>query len=227
MTNLSVSGVRELDFTDVSDYLYHGTCGFKDKCDVATVDNIDVKKGNKRVDFGPGFYVCIDKKQAEKRARSVYMRENKNQNSTMRVALEKLKIPMKVDLGEVQEALVIRYKIDINKVSDIEHKRLFASPDIKWFNFIFNNRKYSPEGSLEHNHDAKYSIVYGYMADGLFESVTELLKKKYEDLSTEELKTIYEVYTRKKQKIETQISFHRKEALNHCLSNGDIFQLEI
>lgn len=227
MTNLSVSNVRELDFSDMNEYLYHGTYGFKDECDVATVENIDVKRGNKRVDFGQGFYVCTDREQAERRARLIYKRDNKDENNTMRAALAKSSIPIKISSVKVQEALVVRYKINPDKVLGEKKKKLFKMPDAEWFDFIFNNRKSSPEKSLEHNQDAKYSIVYGYMADGVFREIAELLKEKYGSLSRDEIKTIYECFTAKKTKIETQVSFHIKDVIKGCLNNGDIFPVKM
>lgn len=227
MADLSILSVKELGFLDITDYLYHGTYRIKDECDVATVKNIDVKKGYKQVDFGQGFYVCTDRQQAERRARYMYRKENKTDNSVMKESLRKFNIPLNKNSKRIKEALVVRYKVDTSKISDETKIKIFKLPDIEWLKFIFNNRKGYPEDGVEHNQDAKYHIVYGYMADGVFKKITDLLNKKYGELSSDELLKVYEAFTLKQSKIETQVSFHQKNVLEDCLNNGDVFTVKI
>lgn len=227
----SILNVPELKITDLQnfDYLYHGTYSDNGTCDFKDKTKIDLSKGKKVVDFGQGFYLTPDFKQAKKRAISVFNDKRTKRGESSSDKLKNIfinKVPTKNNNStEIEKPIVIKYPTQLKSIDDTVKLLILAKPDIEWFKFVFNNRKKKPDITLLHNHDFKFELVFGYMADGLFKNIIRLLKRDFEELNNEEINFIYCTFVKKENRIETQVSIHNNNVLNNYILNGEIIEL--
>lgn len=125
--------------------LYHGT--------ISDIHNIDVTLGRDKKDFGKGFYLAVNKKQA------IGMMHKKYKEASRRRHGKK---------ENIEEYL---YEIELNKdILDELNIKIFEDIDLEWLDFILKCRK---EGGVPHNYD----LVIGGTAD----DDTALCLKSYFD----------------------------------------------
>lgn len=126
--------------------LYHGT--------VSEIEQVDVKLGRDRKDFGKGFYMAVSKNQA------VGMMHKKYREKVRR-SRGKLENAFSEKLYEI----VLDEKI----ISDLDIK-IFENADLEWLDFVLICRE---KGGVPHNYD----MVIGPTAD----DDTALCMKAYWD----------------------------------------------
>lgn len=114
--------------------LYHGT--------VSEIQQIDVKYGRGRKDFGKGFYMAVSKNQA------VGMMHKKFKE-TVRRSREKNENAFSERLYEIT--------LDEKMVSELEIK-VFETADLEWLDFVLTCRE---KGGMPHDYD----MVIGPTAD--------------------------------------------------------------
>lgn len=122
--------------------LYHGT-GFDS---IKSLEKgILLNKGNKKTDFGQGFYLTSNLKQAKgwalSRMRAVI--ENTGDNSN--------------------RAVIISYEIDFDLIKKLNYL-FFTDAEVEWAEFVYANRVL--DYNLHHNLHQDYDFVYGPLADG-------------------------------------------------------------
>lgn len=119
---------------EIKTILYHGT--------ISEIDKVDVNQGRGRKDFGKGFYMSVQKKQA------VGMMHKKFQE-TIRRSRNK-------SSGMYHENL---YEIRLNK-NELGHLKIkvFEKADLEWLEFILLCREH---GGMPHDYD----MVIGPTAD--------------------------------------------------------------
>lgn len=156
------------------------------------IDTIDLTKCRPYKDFGKGFYLTTMQDQAVKMAKRV----------------------ARIYGGS---PVVNVYEFDKNCLQGKISVRIFDKPDINWAVFILNNRSRSFEEfeSLECNHDNKYELVIGPVAN----DDLALLFRQFESglISVETL-----VEGMKYKKLTNQYSFHTEKALQYLKKEGVI-----
>lgn len=114
--------------------LYHGT--------ITEIDHVDVSKGRDNKDFGKGFYMAVDRKQAEAMMHKKYreaVRRSRNKQAL-----------------HFREYL---YEIEVNtKYLQTLNVRYFEKADESWLDFILRCRE---ESGIPH----EYDVVIGPTAD--------------------------------------------------------------
>ncbi|GHT81252.1 hypothetical protein FACS1894125_1630 [Actinomycetota bacterium] len=159
--------------------LYHGSN--------VSFDVIDLSKSHPFKDFGKGFYVTTIEEQAIAMAKRT-------------TDIEKTGIPA-----------VMTYEFDELDLQDLSYKKFPAGNDElsdKWAEFILNNRnrKFTDFADQLSNHDNKYDIVFGPVANDNIARVFSLYTQgiiRYEQLK-DELKF---------KKLTDQFSFHTDKAV--------------
>ena len=118
-------------------------------------DEIDLKKCKKYKDFGQGFYVTVLEGQAERMAK--------------RTAARYGGLPT-----------VIKYEFDYSQLEKLRYM-LFETPNSEWAVFVANNRnpKFKDFTDILSNHDNKYDVVCGAVADNDVLTTTELYSDGY------------------------------------------------
>ena len=155
------------------------------------IDEIDLSKGNKYKDFGQGFYVTTIKEQALNMAKKVARRVG-------------------------GQPVVTIFEFDEGKSKEL-HVKKFNYPNKDWALMIINNRNsdfcdYSEELS---NHDNKYDIVYGPIANDKIAATFELYVEGFYDIN--------DVIKRfKYNKLNNQYSFHTQKSLELLTKVGVI-----
>lgn len=128
--------------------LYHGT-NYSSAINIMT-NGIDIKYSKKYLDFGPGFYTTPDYGHAVITA----IRNTDKLNNKYRKNEKPYIVMMEFALKEDTDIAVGRY-VDCRK---------------RWGRFVLNNRlkkEILEEYDInEHNHDGRYDICYGEIADG-------------------------------------------------------------
>ena len=156
--------------------LYHGSN--------VEIDSINLAMCRPYKDFGRGFYLTSMKEQAQKMAQRV----------------------SRIYGGE---PYVMEYIFHEEKLKEIElNTRIFEGPSKEWALFVINNRNrdYQDINSIECNHDNKYDLVIGPVAD----DDLALLFRQFSGglISVEVL-----VEAMKFKKLTNQYSFHTERAL--------------
>lgn len=146
------------------------------------IKKIDLSLSRKFKDFGTGFYLTTILDQAIERAIAISTRDG-------------------------GEPIVTSFEFDDSDLSSLKVKK-FEKVSIDWAIFITNNRNknfnnYSDELS---NHDNKYDIVYGPIADDNVLGSIELFLNDIIDSK-------YLVKKLKYKKLNNQYSFHTKESI--------------
>ena len=131
---------------DIPTILYHSTTS---DCIDSLKEGIDIMKGNKRVDFGAGFYLTGNYDQARQWAR---FKESKARRS---------------GISDVS-GVIIQYKLNVETLEKL-NCLIFNHVDSQWAEFIYANRAFDLDKF--HNQEQEYDCVYGPLADGIAISV--------------------------------------------------------
>jgi hypothetical protein len=145
--------------------VYHGTTS---KHEQSLANGINFSKCDLYTDFGLGFYVTENQKQAIKFAKDQALNHNisqskrKSRNASFR--------PTYVT------GTVFVYQVNESWLNSL-NGRHFQTPDDIWRKFVYNNRISIPSMrflEVDHNQfvPAKYDIVYGPLADGAMANLT-------------------------------------------------------
>lgn len=225
--------LKDLDLSELllTKKLYHGTSIIDDTCDYHMVRNINLEKSNKRLDFGPGYYLTPDYEQAKARALGSVKKHRSagTVDAPVNNVLEELvgqknlnRVPNKA------KSIVIEYPFNVSQKEDLMNYKHFPLPSKEWVEFIFANRQNLPDVTLyEHNLDMKYDFVYGYMADGKFIGiVNQMFKKDIKTLSNDQFKRLYKTFLERKKRTGVQISLHSIKIVRSCLKDGTIENVE-
>lgn len=124
--------------------LYHGSN--------LAVDVIDLTKGRKGKDFGQGFYLSPDRKQADRMAELTVMRNGSG-------------IPV-----------VTEFEFDENRASKLKFLK-FDGYTREWAEFVIMNRNNRTDAQAH-----AYDIVYGPIADDTVGLTIRLFQQRYIDI---------------------------------------------
>lgn len=170
--------------------LYHGTVASS----VASIeDGIKLDKGNRYADFGQGFYLTPDYGLAYSTA------------------------CFRAKIGKNEEPVIIAFDFDEGAMNSLNWKSFFF-PNQEWANFVIANRCMNDEirRNVSHNHDGRFDLVIGPVADGKKKSITVVA----DDVSKgkRELKSVSEneIYPAAGDGWGSQWSFHTPKSLS-CL----------
>lgn len=165
-------------------HLYHGSN--------TVIRTINLEKARPYKDFGRGFYLTTIREQAEKMA--------------LRVS--------NIYGGDV---FVTEYKFhdELLKESKLKYK-IFEGPTKEWALFVINNRNrfYRDLASPECNHDCKYDLVIGPVADDDLALLFRQFSGGLIDVDTL-------IRAMKYKKLTDQYSFHSQSALELLERVGD------
>lgn len=158
--------------------LYHGSN--------MIINEIDLDKCKPYKDFGQGFYCTEIKEQAELMAKRV----------------------ARIFGGE---PYVNKFELDENiyKSKELNIKKI-ESPTGEWAIFVLNNRdrKFQDKGSIECNHDNKYDLVVGPVADDDLALLFRTFTRGFIDIET----LIKEM---KYKRFSNQYSFHTNKSIKY------------
>lgn len=164
--------------------LYHGSN--------MVIESIDLEKTRPYKDFGRGFYLTALKEQAEKMAQRVSRIYGGN-------------------------PYVTEYVFHDEKLSESGlNVRVFNKPTKEWALFVINNRdrNYQDILSVECNHDRKYDLVIGPVAD-------DDLALLFRQFSGGLIGADVLVEAMKFKKLTNQYSFHTRKALSLLEKTGE------
>ena len=148
------------------------------------IPNIDLTKCGKYKDFGQGFYLTSLRQQAIDWAKKTVKR------------------------SKTGKATVNKYEFD-NNLNDLSYM-IFTEPNTQWATFILNNRNmdFVNHNDQLSNHDNKYDIVHGLVANDDISAVLETFLLGVLPMSQLSQALIYK-------KLNDQYSFHTLKALAH------------
>ena len=146
------------------------------------IHSIQLEKCNKYKDFGQGFYVTLLKEQAERMAKRTVKR-----------------------FGGIPNVTV--FEFDEEKLKTLNYKE-FKEVSTDWAIFIVNNRdrKYKDIYNELSNHDNKYDVVSGAIANDDIATTFELFKDGFINLEMLANRLEYK-------KLNNQYSFHTVRAV--------------
>lgn len=173
--------------------LYHGT--ISSGAENIIKNGINFKYGKPKVDFGQGFYTTPSFSFAKNTA----INKAKKTNSYKQIYVE---------------PYVLVFEYNERKAKEICNILNFTKLDIKWAQFIINNRNgfeyMNSIGSHFHNINQKYDIVQGSIADNEIVILAQTLKNLNKKINVNDIDNmLYNYITR-------QISFHTNNSLK-CL----------
>ena len=172
--------------------LFHGTNESSAKSIVYT--GIDLKKSQKYLDFGRGFYTTPDEFRARKWAKRKTEKYNRRNN--------KIELP----------SVVILY-VDESKIFDLNYKYFKWRRD-DWMKFIISNRigesLSEKERLFDNNLKNQYDLVYGSIADGIISD--KAYRMRMEEIKLSEI-TVNDLLPENGSAYGMQISFHTQDAL--------------
>lgn len=173
--------------------LYHGT--ISSGAENIIKNGINFKCGKPKVDFGQGFYTTPSFSFAKNTA----INKAKKTNSYKQIYVE---------------PYVLVFEYNERKAKEICNILNFTKLDIKWAQFIINNRNgfeyMNSIGSHFHNINQKYDIVQGSIADNEIVILAQTLKNLNKKINVNDIDNmLYNYITR-------QISFHTHKSLK-CL----------
>lgn len=173
--------------------LYHGT--ISSGAENIIKNGINFKCGKPKVDFGQGFYTTPSFSFAKNTA----INKAKKTNSYKQIYVE---------------PYVLVFEYNERKAKEICNILNFTKLDIKWAQFIINNRNgfeyMNSIGSHFHNINQKYDIVQGSIADNEIVILAQTLKNLNKKINVNDIHNmLYNYITR-------QISFHTHKSLK-CL----------
>lgn len=171
-------------------FLFHGTV----LANVSSIEEgIQLGKGNIYSDFGQGFYLTPEYGMAQNTAR------------------------FRAQIKQNEEPVVVAFVFDDRALEYLNWKGFFF-PDREWAHFVIANRctNNKVRDVVIHNHDARFDLVIGPVADGKKKSVTvvadDVSKGRRELCSVSET----EIYPASGQDWGMQWSFHTPKSLT-CL----------
>lgn len=165
--------------------LYHGSN--------ILVENVDLSKCRPYKDFGTGFYCTTIKEQAEQMA--------------IRVS--------KIFGGE---PITSRFELNDAIFNDIELKiMIYDKPSKDWAVFVLNNRNrnYRDITNIECNHDSKYDLVVGPIANDDLAFLFRVFENGLIDMDALVKGMEYK-------KLTDQYSFHTESALKYLEFTGGV-----
>ena len=173
--------------------LYHGT--ISSGAENIIKNGINFKCGKPKVDFGQGFYITPSFSFAKNTA----INKAKKTNSYKQIYVE---------------PYVLVFEYNERKAKEICNILNFTKLDIKWAQFIINNRNgleyMNSIGSHFHNINQKYDIVQGSIAHNEIVILAQTLKNLNKKINVNDIDNmLYNYITR-------QISFHTNNSLK-CL----------
>ena len=173
--------------------LYHGT--ISSGAENIIKNGINFKCGKPKVDFGQGFYTTPSFSFAKNTA----INKAKKTNSYKQIYVE---------------PYVLVFEYNERKAKEICNILNFTKLDIKWAQFIINNRNgleyMNSIGSHFHNINQKYDIVQGSIAHNEIVILAQTLKNLNKKINVNDIDNmLYNYITR-------QISFHTNNSLK-CL----------
>lgn len=176
-------------------FCYHGTTK---RDGLAIQQNIDLSKARYRTDFGKGFYVTDNLKQAEQ------------------WAIGQTKAAKVARLDEIgNEPVVVYFQLDIKKLKSLSAKQ-FVQPNQEWAEFIFNCREKGLKKELYHDYD--YTV--GPLADGRTNILVQEMSEGLISLS-EFLEGIKPYHYKN-----SQLALHTQKAIN-CLTVVGVKEIEM
>ena len=163
--------------------LYHGS--------YIEIESIDLTKCRPFKDFGRGFYLTTIKEQAEvwaKRVSSIFSGE-----------------PW-ITVFEFDKTVLSARNLNI---------KIFDEPSPEWATFVLNNRnrKFTDYANDNSNHDNKYDIVIGAVADDDIALQLRQLTRGFIDNNAL-------VNVLKYRKLNDQYSFHTEKAVRYLTKSG-------
>lgn len=172
--------------------LFHGTNESSAKSIVYT--GIDLKKSQKYLDFGRGFYTTPDEFRARKWAKRKTEKYNRRNN--------KIELP----------SVVILY-VDESKIFDLNYKYFKWRRD-DWMKFIISNRigesLSEKERLFDNNLKNQYDLVYGSIADGIISD--KAYRMRMGEIKLSEI-AVNDLLPENGAAYGMQISFHTQDAL--------------
>ena len=177
--------------------LYHGT--ISTGAENIIKNGIKLERGKPRVDFGQGFYTTPSLMFA------------------MSTAINKANKTNTYDNHNVKPC-ILTYNYDSRKAMENCNVLSFSKTDIKWAQFIINNRNgvdyMNSIGSHFHNIKRNYDIVQGSIADNEIVLLAKSLNTLKEKVKPNDIDNIlYNTITK-------QISFHTPKSLNYIQLTG-------
>lgn len=178
--------------------LYHGT--ISTGAENIIKNGIKIEHGKPKVDFGQGFYTTP------------------SFNFAMSTAINKAKKTNTYDKQLNVIPYVLTYNFDLEKAKESCNVLSFSATDIKWAQFIINNRNgfdyIDSIGSDFHNINHKYDIVQGSIADNEIVLLAKQLNTLKEKVKPNDINNmLYNFITQ-------QISFHTYKSLNFMQLTG-------
>ena len=172
--------------------LYHGT--ISTGAENIIKNGIKLERGKPKVDFGQGFYTTP------------------SFNFAMSTAINKANKTNAYDSELNVKPYILTYNFDLEKAKKNCNVLTFSETDIKWAQFIINNRNgfdyMDSVGSHFHNVKHQYDIVQGSIADNEIVLLAKNLNTLKERVKTNDIDSLLYSYITK------QISFHTYKSLN-------------
>lgn len=178
--------------------LYHGT--ISTGAENIIKNGIKLERGKPKVDFGQGFYTTP------------------SFNFAMSTAINKANKTNAYDSELNVKPYILTYNFDLEKAKKNCNVLTFSETDIKWAQFIINNRNgfdyMDSVGSHFHNVKHQYDIVQGSIADNEIVLLAKNLNILKERVKTNDIDSMLYSYITK------QISFHTYKSLNYIQLTG-------
>ena len=178
--------------------LYHGT--ISTGAENIIKNGIKLERGKPKVDFGQGFYTMP------------------SFNFAMSTAINKANKTNAYDSELNVKPCILTYNFDLEKAKKNCNVLTFSETDIKWAQFIINNRNgfdyMDSVGSHFHNVKHQYDIVQGSIADNEIVLLAKNLNTLKERVKTNDIDSMLYSYITK------QISFHTYKSLNYIQLTG-------
>ncbi|MEB8740793.1 DUF3990 domain-containing protein [Bacillus cereus] len=205
--------VESLD--ELTTIWYHGTTSWEAPS-VRSGINLDVSK--RSVDFGTGFYLTSNPKQAWQWAVRKADTNNRSRNFVLKKAA---RTGEKIDIPKPSHPAVIKFEVDLKLLEKMNGK-IFKEENDEWALFILENRLSDPSLISEFsNRDAKFHYVYGPLADGdIGLSVEDFEKNGNVEQFLKDIKG-----KRYRFPIENQLSVHTMSAVD-CLKFKEVLNSE-
>lgn len=178
--------------------LYHGT--ISTGAENIIKNGIKLERGKPKVDFEQGFYTTP------------------SFNFAMSTAINKANKTNAYDSELNVKPYILTYNFDLEKAKKNCNVLTFSETDIKWAQFIINNRNgfdyMDSVGSHFHNVKHQYDIVQGSIADNEIVLLAKNLNTLKERVKTNDIDSMLYSYITK------QISFHTYKSLNYIQLTG-------
>ena len=178
--------------------LYHGT--ISTGAENIIKNGIKLERGKPKVVFGQGFYTTP------------------SFNFAMSTAINKANKTNAYDSELNVKPYILTYNFDLEKAKKNCNVLTFSETDIKWAQFIINNRNgfdyMDSVGSHFHNVKHQYDIVQGSIADNEIVLLAKNLNTLKERVKTNDIDSMLYSYITK------QISFHTYKSLNYIQLTG-------